>query len=400
MSLLFGGRNRGVEQRAVNPIAAFGVGYDPNLGQRDPMSLVPLFAAHRVVNDAVASTPLKRYRDNSDGTRTELTPATLFLHTDGTQVSFVSQCVTSLLSDGNAFGYVTGFDYTGWPSSMVWLDPRKVQVEGGLDDPENPTAVARYYFNRRPLDPQRVLHITWYLPPGKNRGLSPLEKFKVAYETAQAAQAMARGFYANNGIPSVHVRNTDQTIDDPAVVDKLKTRYKDAVAGRDVLLTGSDWEVSVLGVPPDQANFIETLKLSATQIAAIYGVPPERIGGETGSSLTYKTLEQQEQHFYGSVVRPWATRIEEHLSTLLPRGQSVRFDLDAQVRADLLTRMQAHQIALQTGIETPDEARRAEDKPPLTPQQKAEWKDLYAKQSAPQPTPQPANTGDPKQGAS
>jgi HK97 family phage portal protein len=385
MSLFFG-RNTKPERRAIGGNAAFGVGLDVNQRTGDSMSLIPLFAAHRVITDAVASTPLQRYRDNGDGSKTQLSGSNLFTGLDGTQFSFTSQCVASMLFDGNAFGYVTGFDYTGWPSSLLWLDPRKVSVVGSwgdLDSPDGP----QYFYERRPLDRQRVVHIPWIMPPGKNRGLSPLANFKTSLETGQLAQKMARDYYKNQGVPRVHVKNSEQTIDDPDVAQKLKERYKQEVAGLDVLLTGMDWDINVLGVPADQAAFVETMKLNATQVAAIYGVPPEEIGGTTGSSMTYKTLEQQEQRFYGRVIRPWATRIEQHLTALLPRGQYVRFNLDAQVRADILARYQAHQIGLTTGIETLDEARALEERPPLTPQQIEEWQELYAKQPTPPAAP-------------
>jgi hypothetical protein len=51
--------------------------------------------------------------------------------------------------------------------------------------------------------------------------------------------------------------------------------------------------------------------------------------------------------------------------------------MDAGIRADTLTRMQAHEIALRTGIETQDEARAVEDKPPLTPDEAAAWLNAY-----------------------
>jgi HK97 family phage portal protein len=390
MSLFFG-RNTKPERRAIGGNAAFGVGLDVNQRTGDSMSLIPLFAAHRVITDAVASTPLQRYRDNGDGSKTQLSGSNLFTGLDGTQFSFTSQCVASMLFDGNAFGYVTGFDYTGWPSSLLWLDPRKVSVVGSwgdLDSPDGP----QYFYERRPLDRQRVVHIPWIMPPGKNRGLSPLANFKTSLETGQLAQKMARDYYKNQGVPRVHVKNSEQTIDDPDVAQKLKERYKQEVAGLDVLLTGMDWDINVLGVPADQAAFVETMKLNATQVAAIYGVPPEEIGGTTGSSMTYKTLEQQEQRFYGRVIRPWATRIEQHLTALLPRGQYVRFNLDAQVRADILARYQAHQIGLTTGIETLDEARALEERPPLTPEQIAEWQELYGS-TPPAPEANPTGSG-------
>ena len=50
-----------------------------------------------------------------------------------------------------------------------------------------------------------------------------------------------------------------------------------------------------------------------------------------------------------------------------------KFDADANVRADLKTRMEAHEIAQRAGIETNPEARHVEDKPPMSDAERAEW---------------------------
>lgn len=361
------------ETRMMSATEAFAMGLDQRA--RDSSSLVPLFAAHRVIIDAVAATPLHRYRDQPDGSKVRLPSTDLFRDRDRTAFSFKARCVASLLYDGNAFGYITSRDATGWPSGMVWLDPRRTKVE-------DRDGVPAYFFDDRRLSLDEVVHVPWITEPGKHRGISPLAAFKSAFETGVAAQRTAYDWFENGAIPSVHVRNTEMTID-PAQSDALKQRYKASVHGRDVLLTGSDWEITTIGVPADQAQFIETMKLTATQVATIYGVPPEEIGGETGNSLTYKTLEQTELRFNARVVRPWATRIEEHLTAQLPRGQYARFNLDANVRADLMSRSQAHAINLGTGVITLDEARLLEDRAPLTPAQRQRWTEDYGKQPAP-----------------
>jgi phage portal protein BeeE len=70
------------------------------------------------------------------------------------------------------------------------------------------------------------------------------------------------------------------------------------------------------------------------------------------------------QHFLTYTLLPWITRIEEQFSALLPRPQRVSFDTEALLRADTLTRFRAHQIAISTGIRTPNEAREMENLEP------------------------------------
>ena len=49
---------------------------------------------------------------------------------------------------------------------------------------------------------------------------------------------------------------------------------------------GRDWEYTPIRVPPNEAQFIESQQLTATQIAAVYGVA-RKVGGIHGDSQTY-----------------------------------------------------------------------------------------------------------------
>lgn len=89
-----------------------------------------------------------------------------------------------------------------------------------------------------------------------------------------------------------------------------------------------------------------TAQLTATQIAVIYGIPPEMIGGQAGGSLTYNTVSSNALNFLTFSLRPWLFRIESALSNLFPRGQFVRFDTSELLRTDPLTKAQIDQMNL------------------------------------------------------
>jgi phage portal protein BeeE len=85
-------------------------------------------------------------------------------------------------------------------------------------------------------------------------------------------------------------------------------------------------------------------------------------------------------------LRGYLVRIETALSALLPRPIIVRANADALTRPDLMTRYQAHQIALASGFLSRNEVRRIEDRPPI------EGGDTYADPAAP-PAPGPTQGG-------
>jgi hypothetical protein len=60
----------------------------------------------------------------------------------------------------------------------------------------------------------------------------------------------------------------------------------------------------------------------------------------------------------------WVRRLESAFSELLPRPQSVRFNPDEFLRADLGTRVKSQQIQIMSGTLTPNEAREIENREP------------------------------------
>jgi HK97 family phage portal protein len=301
--------------------------------------------------------------------------------------------MTSLLLRGNAYGYITNIDWQGVPSQIQWLNPDDVTVvEEQQDWFHHPT----YYWRGRPLDRDLVVHIPAFTFPGSVVGYSPLALFKLQIETGLRAQQHGDDWFKNGAVPSGQLRNQQRTIT-PDEAQTVKARYKAAIAKREVFVTGADWDYSALSVNPDESQFLQTIKANATQVAAIYRVSPEDVGGETATSLTYKTLEQDDTKLTKRTLGVWCARLEAPLTNLLQRKKYVQFDLDFLSRGDMTSRMVAHTAALAAGVETNPEARRAEGKPPLTDEEAAQWQAWYRTAVALPGTPNP-NAPAPKKG--
>lgn len=353
------------------PVDTIGTGVEASL------RAVPLWASVRLIADQFASTPLHTYRER--GGRKEQMPrdAPFLTPLTGTPATWKTQCIFSMLGRGNAYGYVTSFDATGWPSALVWLDPTMVDCNEDVIDPQ-------WTYQGRDLDKSRLCHIPWVVPAGRVTGLSPVQLFRGTVEGGIAAQRLARDTFVNGGVPIGHFKNTGKVLT-PESAAAMKVKFEEIVANRSTLVTGNDWEYNAIGLPPDQVAFIEGLKLSATQIATIFGVPAEEVGGETANSLTYSTVEMNELKLSSRTLRPWYVRVEEALSMLMPRGQYVKFNADALIRSDLLSRMQSEEIGLRIGVLTNDEARALEDRPPLSPRERSDWIGTYRQTTAPSP---------------
>lgn len=371
-------RSGDVQRRSISFQDVWGRGGDTTdvlgIGPEGALRLIPLYACTRLIADQFAAAPLHGYRERPDGTRERMNPQPQIVRAPSpvgqTVFTWKYQVATSLLVRGNAYGLITAVDADGWPTAIVWLNPSHVSVDES--DEWNP----RYYWNGRELDRHGLVHIPAYVLAGKWVGLSVIGMFRVALETGQLAQEAARDWFANGMAPTGHFKNTAKTLEDGQAAT-VKQRFKAAIANRDVLVTGNDWEWSSIAVNAADAQFVESTKLTATQIATLYGVPPEMVGGESGGSMTYQNVEQQALNFVTYTMRPWFSRVEEALTAHLRPAEYAKFNADAIVRADLKTRMEAHEIALRTGMETQDEGRALEDKPPLTDDQRKQWAATY-----------------------
>jgi HK97 family phage portal protein len=329
------------------------------------LRLGPVYAAGRLLAGTVAGLPLRQYRVAGE-TTTRMAQASLFSQpsVNGTLHDWLFRLITSLAYTGNAFGLITARDYLEYPTMIEWLDPRRVNVidrmlwgRGSFTDPI-------WYVDGMEVSREDFVHIPYFSLPGRVWGLSPIGAFAATVRTGNAAQEYQADWFENGGVPPGTFKNVNREVD-ANDAKAIKDTVVQAIRSKKPLVFGRDWEYTPITVPAHEAKFIDTMRLNATQIAAIIGLPPELIGGETGGSMTYSSPEQRQIEFLQIYLLPWLTLIESHLSAILPRGQVVKFNADAMTRADILTRAQAAQIFRQIGAKNTDEIRQDEDMAPL-----------------------------------
>jgi HK97 family phage portal protein len=293
------------------------------------------------------------------------------------------QALVSCLLRGNAYGYITNTDSRGVPSKVMWLRPDQVFIEES-----DPLIPPRFYWQGRQIDRDRLIHIPGYVVPGRVEGLSPIGLFRQQIETGMEAQSFGSKFFRRGTTPPGMLKNTQKTMT-PEFAAETKSRFLAAVSSSEPFVAGADWSYDAITIPQGDAQFLSGIKATANQIAAAYRVAPQDVGGaDDGTSLTYKNLEQDQIRFSIRTLRPWAERFEAVFNRYFP-AQFVKFNLDAGIRADMITRYQAHQIAIQSEFETRDEARQAEGNTPLTDEQKQDF-DSIRKQGTPPATATPS----------
>jgi len=253
--------------------------------------------------------------------------------------------VYSPIVDGSSFGDLGCFV----------LNPRDVEIEAD-----------RYLVNDVPVDASELLVIRGRVWPGKYRGLGVWQQF-----AAEVGLGTSIRDYASNmlgrGIPAGYLKVSAPDLEQTEA-DELKRRWWAAHGGNDrrIAVLNATTEFHPLQLDPQALQLAELLRLSAWEIALIYGIPPYKLGISMGSNNTYANVESQSIDYVQDALLPWARRAEAAFDAVLPWGTTMKLNLDGLRRADTKTRYDAYAVGLSNGFLLIDEVRDRENLPPLT----------------------------------
>lgn len=356
MSLFFG-RSQTVEKRALISLP-WVVGEESVSGVRGALGLTPVLAAVRHIVDFGSTLPLDAYRKIGDERQPTALPQ-LFrsLEQRGELVPWLGTALMSVATQGNAVGLIAATDGMGFPTNVAWVPMDKVSVDDSAGRPQ-------WFIDGRRVDRMDLVHIPWITVPGRTLALSPIEMYAATIKAGLGAQKFGNDWFAGGGFPPAVFQNTQRTITAEQATT-IRARLTAAIRRREPLVTGNDWTFIPVTIPPEQAQFIETQKLTANQVASIYGIDPTEIGGEAPNSLTYST-EELRQINRASNMRPYLVRFERAFASWLPERQFVKFHTDATIRTDIKTRHEVYEIQRRIGLLSLNEQRELEDRPPVT----------------------------------
>lgn len=219
---------------------------------------------------------------------------------------------------------------------------------------------------RRVLHHSEVLHL---VGPGSDgvKGRSPISVLRDTVGLGLAGQNMVGNTYKNKAfIPGfLSVDGSPTTEQMEASRDNWKRTYGGSNnAGETPVLLGG-WKYNPVTLTPADAQWIEGSGLTTDQICGAFRVPPHmvaRMAHSTNNNIEHQSLEFQ-QNCLLPIARQWEEQLNRKLLPARLRGQYYfRFNLDAALRADLLTRYRAHAIALNWGILNRDEVRGLENR--------------------------------------
>ncbi len=278
-----------------------------------------------------------------------------------TRFSTIQAAVAGAIVDGNFFAVLGPLGPSGYPDTIYPIDPMRVKCK--YEDGRRVYEVDNVRF-----DQSEIMHVPGFTFPGEHLGCGILQAQRQGLGMSIAVNEYAARYFNGGTTPSVvlHTENPDLSQED---ADLIKQKWLMHYGGRSrepAVLGGI--KVEPLTDNAGDSQLVESRQFDLTEIANILGIPGYYIGAPN-SSRTYSNVQEEQMQLLRFALMPWIVRFEQAFSDLLPRGQVAKFNVDAFLRADTLTRYQAHAIGLTSGFLTVDDVRKIEDLEPLEGQQ-------------------------------
>lgn len=251
------------------------------------------------------------------------------------------------------------YDGSGRIDELIPLKPQHVAVQKVLNEDRYV-----YIYKGKQYTEDEVIYIPYITADGKI-GKSPMS---VARESAGAVEAMTKhinGFYSGGALKQGAL--VTQAALSPAAKKKLKHEWAELYGGAAnagepaVLDNGLDFKD--ISLPLKDAEFIESKRLTAQEIASVFNVPPSMIGL---SSEKFSNLQEINDRYMQDVVQPDCINIEEahDFSCFLPSESEyyTKFNLAAGMRGSDEKRANFYQKMQQMGIYSINDILELEDR--------------------------------------
>ena len=349
------------------------------VNERTAMQTTAVYACVRILAEAIASLPLHVYEYQDDGGKKLVHDHPLYylLHDEPnpemTSFVFRETLMSHLLIWGNAYAQIIR-DGAGRVLGLYPLLPDKMEVQrddkGNIyyvysrNSDENP--MFKEYGNIK-LKAEDVLHI-----PGLGFdgliGYSPIAMAKNAVGMTLACEEYGASFFANGANPGGVLEHPGVLKDPSKVRESWNSVYRGVSNAHKIAVLEEGMKYQQIGIPPEEAQFLETRKFQINEIARLYRIPPHMVGDLDKSS--FSNIEQQSLEFVKYTLDPWVIRWEQSLqrSLLLPGEKGkyfIKLNVDGLLRGDYQSRMNGYAVGRQNGWFSANDIREMENMNPI-----------------------------------
>jgi len=320
----------------------------------------------------VAGLPLPIYRRLADGGKERAQDHYLYplLHDQPNEEMsayvFRETMMGHLTTWGNAYAEIE-IDGAGRVTGLWPLRPDRMTVKR-----ENGELVY-YYDLGKGQDKRMPAWQVFHIPALGFDGLvgyNPIRMQRQAVGLAMSAEEYGGRLFANDATPGAVLEHPGSLTPDAQknLRESIEARHQGASKSHRLMVLEEGMSWKQMGLPPEDAQFLQTRRFQVVDIARWYRIPPHMLGDL--ERATFSNIEHQSLEFVVHTIRPWLVRWEQAITSqlLLPRERATYFAehlVDGLLRGDIQSRYQAYATARQNGWMSANDVRRLENMNPI-----------------------------------
>lgn len=344
-----------------------------SITQENVIGIPAVYAVTGAISESLAMLPLVVYERNKRETQKAVKHPLYKLlqiapNTFQDKITFLAYLIDSALLAGNGYSQVVR-DNVGRPAELIPLNPSYVEPIV-----KNEKSGIKIFYDYSPPNGNKsvfsgieILHIRNKHTDGI-KGKSPITLCRESFGLAKAAELHGAYTFANGASLSGYLK-IPEWLEDEASANRLANGWNKKYSGVNksggtaVLEGGAEWHQ--VSMSNEDAQFVDVRKFSIEEMIRIFRCPPHKIGHLEKS--TFSNIEHQGIEFVTDTLMPNGARIESAINALFFADTPqyyVKFNYDALLRGDTVTRFQAYKLAVDGGWFNRNEVREKEEMNP------------------------------------
>lgn len=365
--------NRGMSWNELFSSLGFGAKSKSGISVNEDisMSLTAVYGCAKIIAESVASLPIYLYQRVDGGKNTaETNPLYDILHSQANEEVIAYTFYETLVQN-----------VVLWGNGYVWIDWNNAgRVKGlwnllpGYTEPlRDPTTYKLYYQTQDPrtgeylrLDAENIIHVVGFgYDPSTLKGKSPVRLFRDTIGLGLSMEEFGSRFFDNGTYLGGVFEHPSKLSDD------AYKRLKSELGGlqgiqntHKIKILEEGMKFNPIGIPPEDAQFLQSRKFQIAEIARIYRVPLHMLAEL--DKATNNNIEHQSLEFIKYTLAPYLKRIEQSfaMKLLTPaqrRNMLIEFDTNGFLRGDFNNRVQGYKSLREMGTLCANEIRAMEN---------------------------------------
>lgn len=327
---------------------------------QNALSFASVYASVQCVADDIGAMPLqafKRTDEKRERVRDHAVDYVLTKRTNKNMSPFTWKklVLTDLLTYGNHYSLIA-FGSDGQVQELIPLNASATDV---FQDSNTGKLFYRTTRNNETVD---FLDYEIFHCKGMGdgiKGISPILTLKDNIESNASADKLNHSLVQNGGIPKGIIK-LQGAVNEEAK-QRVKAEWKRTNSGNAIAVLDNGMDYQGLASTIAEMEWLSGQKFNLEMISAVFKVPLHRINQLDRS--TFNNIEHQSLEYYKNTLLPLARMIEEESNFKLfsdrelRQGYYVKFNFDAILRPDAITKATVQEINFRNGFKTLNEIR-------------------------------------------